>query len=237
MNLLSEYLHLSGIYWGYIIVAALSLILLRLLTKVPDYIFRKLLHIVAFTSILPLLLCTDSWVAAVLVELTFLAVIIVALHYFERFPFYKKLLVEKGDHEVITSFVLLFSLMTILIALFWGGFGPDYAYIAAAAIMAWGPGDGAAAIVGKNWGRHKLSGPHIEGIKSLEGTVAMGVTSFLCTALTLYLLSDMGLIALLGICAIIAPIAALVELYTKHGMDTVTVPIVASVILGLFALL
>ncbi len=237
MELLSEYLRLTGIYWGYILLAAASLIVLRILTRVPDYIFRKLLHIVAFTSILPLLLCTESWVAAVLVELTFLAVIIVALGYFERFSFYQKLLVEKGKHEVITSFVLLFSLMTILLALFWGGFGPDYAYIAAAAIMAWGPGDGAAAIVGKNWGRHKLSGPHIEGVKSLEGTIAMGLTSFLCTALTLYFLSDLGMGTLLALSAAVAPIAALVELFTKHGMDTITVPIAASVILGLFALL
>lgn len=30
-------------------------------------------------------------------------------------------------------------------------------------------------------------------------------------------------------------IAALVELYTKHGLDTVTVPIAAAVLLGLFS--
>jgi len=36
---------------------------------------------------------------------------------------------------------------------------------------------------------------------------------------------------------VIAPIAALVELYTKHGLDTVTVPIVSSVVLGIVILL
>ena len=230
-----EFWKLMGIYWGYIIALALILIVVRFTTKVPDYIFRKLLHVVAFTSILPLVLCTDYWLIAVLVEISFLAVIIVALHYFERFNFYRSLLVEKGKHEVITSFTMLFSLMTILMAVFWGGFGDDYAYISVAAIMAWGPGDGAAAIVGRNWGRHKLSGPHIEGVKSVEGTVAMGVTSLVCTFVTLLLLSELPVLYALGISAVIAPIAALVELYTKHGMDTVTVPIVASLILGLFA--
>ena len=64
-------------------------------------------------------------------------------------------------------------------------------YIAVTAIMAWGPGDAAAAIVGKNWGKHKLSGPHIEGIKSVEVSVAMGITSFLCTAATLLIFSQL----------------------------------------------
>lgn len=231
-----EFWRLFCIYWGYILAFALTLIVIRFTTRVPDYIFRKLLHIVAFTSILPLVLCTDVWHIAVLVEISFLIVIIAALHFFERFSFYKSLFVEKSKHEVITSFIMLFSLMTILMAVFWGGFGDDHAYISAAAIMAWGPGDAAAAIVGKNWGRHKLSGPHIEGTKSVEGTVAMGTTSLVCTLVTLLCMSQMPILHALGISTVIAPIAALVELYTKHGLDTVTVPIAASVILGLFAI-
>lgn len=232
-----EFWRLLGIYWGYIILFALTLIVIRFTTRVPDYIFRKLLHIVAFTSIFPLLLCTADWRAAVLVEISFLMVIIVALHFFERFSFYHSLFVEKGKHEVITSFVMLFSLMTILLAVFWGMLGEGFRYIPGAAIMAWGPGDAAAAIVGRNWGKHKLSGPHIEGVKSLEGTIAMGVTSFVCTFGTLVWMSELSLGSMVLISLIIAPIAALVELYTKHGLDTVTVPIAASVILGAFALL
>lgn len=59
---------------------------------------------------------------------------------------------------MITSFIMLFGLMTILMAVFWGIFGEVHKYIAIAAIMAWGPGDAAAAIVGKKWGRHKRTG-------------------------------------------------------------------------------
>ncbi len=237
MDLLTEYLHLARIYFTYYVTAASTLIVLQLLLRLPDYIFRKLLHSVAFFSILPLILCTGSWLAAALVELSFLAVIVVPLIFLERFDSYKKLLVEKGKHEVITSFLMLFSLITLFIVLFWGCLGPEYAYIAAAAIMAWGPGDAAAAIVGKSWGRHKLSGPRIEGIKSLEGTIAMGVTSFLCTAITLYFLSGLGVWAVLGISAVVAPVAALVELYTLRGLDTVTVPIASALILTLFAVM
>lgn len=231
-----EFWRLNGIYWAYILCLAVALILIRFTTKVPDYIFRKLLHIVAFSSVLPLVIYTDKWILAVLVELFFLAVIIVALHYFERFSFYQGLFVEKGKHEVITSFILLFSLITILLAVFWGGFGEENAYIAVAAIMAWGPGDAAAAIVGRNWGKHKLTGAHIEGVKSVEGTVAMGAASFLCTFLTLAWMSRLPVLKAAAVAAIIAPVAALVELNTKHGLDTITVPIAASLILGLTVL-
>ena len=229
--LVMETLRLSGVYWTIIIAFACLLLLLHALIRIPDYVFRKLLHIVAFTSILPLVLCTESWQAAVLTEAVFLVVIIAALHFFERFPFYSRLLVEKGKHEVITSFIILFGMMTAMLACFWGGMGEEYIYIIVAAIMAWGPGDAAAAIVGRNFGRHKLSGPHIEGVKSIEGSAAMGVTSFLCTAAVLLTMSPLSVPAALLISLIIAPVAALVELYTKHGLDTVTVPLAASVLL------
>ena len=231
MALVMETLRLTGIYWGYIILLAIGLILLRFLVRVPDYIFRKLLHVVAFTSILPLVFCTSDWRAAALTEILFLIVVILALYLAENLSFYSSLLVEKGKHEVLTSFVLLFSLMTILLAVFWGFFGEGNKYIIVAAIMAWGPGDAAAAIVGRNWGRHKLTGKHIEGTKSVEGTVAMGITSFICTLATLLLLSGLEFGMCLALSCIIAPIAAVVELETKHGMDTITVPIVSALIL------
>lgn len=224
--LFCEVLRLSGIYWGYIIACAAILILLRFTIKIPDYIFRKLLHIVAFTSILPLALCTDQWLAAVLSEIVFLLVIIAALHIFEHFPFYSALFVEKRKHEVLTSFILLFSLMTVLLAVFWGGFGEGHKYIAVAAIMAWGPGDAMAAIIGKNHGKHKLRGKHIEGTKSVEGSVAMAVTSFLCTLPVLLTMSGLPWYTALLFAGVTAPIASLTELFTMRGFDTVTVPII-----------
>ena len=150
---------------------------------------------------------------------------------FEKFPIYEKLFVEKGKHEVITSFIMLFGLMTILIALFWGGFGAEYKYIIVASIMAWGPGDGAAAICGKHFGKHKLSGKMIEGTKSVEGSVAMAITSFIATFVTLLCMAPYSWYVALLLSVVIAPIAALVELYTKKGLDTVTVPIVVCLVL------
>jgi len=233
MTYFAEFWKLLGIYFAYIITLATILIIMHFTTKIPEYIFRKLLHIVAFTSILPLVLCTDYWWIAVLVQLVFLVIVIIALIIAEKFEFYKALFVEKAKHEVITSFIILFGLITVLLVVFWGVYGSEYKYMAVAAIMAWGPGDAAAAIVGRNFGKHKLSGKWIEGVKSVEGCIAMAVTSFGFTLITLITMSGLSIIPMLVLSVIIAPVAAFVELYTKKGLDTVTVPIAVALILGI----
>lgn len=234
---LLEYLKVFGIYLGYIVVLATVLIILRFTTKVPDYIFRKLLHFVAFTSILPLVFATELWWIAVAVEVAFLILVIVGLQFFERFSFYKGLFVEKAKHEVIISFVALFGLMTVLLAVFWGGFGAEALYIPVGAIMAWGPGDAVAAIVGKTFGKHKLQGKCIEGVKSVEGSVGMAITSFVCLLPVLLTMSSLPWYVSLAVALAVAPVASLTELFTKKGWDTVTVPIVSAVVLSVTMLL
>lgn len=233
MAYLLEYLRVLGIYMGYIVLCASCMIVIRYTTKVPDYIFRKLLHLVAFTSILPLVFSTDVWWIAVAVEVFFLIIVIVALHFFESFSFYQGLFVEKAKHEVINSFVALFGLMTLMLAVFWGGLGETRKYIAVAAIMAWGPGDAVAAIVGRNFGKHKLQGKWIEGVKSVEGSVGMAVTSFVCVIPVLLGMSALPWYAAVLLAAVTAPIASLTELFTKKGWDTVTVPIASAIVLCL----
>ncbi len=228
---LLEFLRVLGIYIGYIVLFAAVLIVIRFTTKVKDYIFRKLLHCVAFTSIIPLVVCTEIWWIAAAVEVFFLIVVVVALHFFERFSFYKDLFVEKEKHEVILSFVALFGLMTVWIAVFWGCFGADRLYIAIGSIMAWGPGDAVAAIVGRNFGKHKLSGKFIEGEKSVEGSVGMAITSFICLLPVLLMMSSLPWYASVVISVVTAPVASLTELFTKKGWDTVTVPIVSALVL------
>ena len=233
MDYLFEFLSTLGIYVGYIALLALVLIILRFTVRIPDYIFRKLLHFVAFSSIIPLALSTDLPWISVAVEALFLLIVIFALQLFERFEFYGRLFVEKRRHEVIISFVSLFGLMVLLLAVFGCALGNDSEYIAIAAIMAWGPGDAVAAIVGKCLGRHKLEGRFIEGSKSVEGTVGMAVTSLISTFLTLLLLSPLPWYLSLVLSIATAPVAALTELYTKGGFDTVTVPIASALILSL----
>ena len=231
MDYLLEFLEVFGIYIGYIVAMATILIVVRFTTKVPDYIFRKLLHIVAFTSILPLAYSTNIWWIAVTVEIFFLILVLAGLWFLEKFPFYQKLFVEKAEHEVIISFITLFCLMALMLAVFWGGLGAEHEYIAIAAIMAWGPGDAVAAIVGKKFGKHKLQGKMIEGIKSVEGSVGMALTSFVCVLPILLLMSHHPWYISLAFSCAISLIASLTELFTKKGWDTITVPIVSALVL------
>jgi len=230
---LMEYLKVLGIYVGYIVALAAILIIVRFSTKVKDHIFRKLLHFVAFTSIIPLVFSTEIWWIAVAVEVLFLILVIAGLHFFESFSFYKSLFVEKAKHEVILSFISLFGLMTVLIAIFWGIFGRAHLFIAVGAIMAWGPGDAVAAIVGKEHGKHELQGKRIEGTKSIEGSVGMAITSFVCLLPVLLTMSALPWYAAVAVSLIIAPIASLTELFTKGGWDTVTVPAVSALLLSI----
>ena len=233
MEYLFEFLRAFGIYVGCIAAMAAVLIVVRFTVKVPDYVFRKLLHIVAFTSILPLAYSTNIWWIAVAVEVFFLILVIATLRFFEKFPYYKKLFVEKSRHEVIISFIALFSMIALMLSVFWGGLGAEHEYIAVAAIMAWGPGDAVAAIVGKKFGKHKLQGKMIEGIKSAEGSVGMAITSFVCVLPILLLMSHHPWYISLAFAVAIAPIASLTELFTKKGWDTITVPIISALVLCL----
>jgi len=237
MGLFAAFGKLMGVYLGYILMLAVILIVVRFTIRVPDYIFRKLLHTVAYTSIIPLIFRAETWRMAALAEAVLLIPIVAALRFAERFPFYSKLFVEKAKHEVVTSFMLLFGMMIAMIAVIWGGLGAEHRYIIVAAIMAWGPGDAMAAIVGKNFGRHKLTGKYIEGVKSVEGSTAMAITSFVCTLAVLLMMTEYAWYSMALISALTAIVSAITELYTKRGMDTVTVPLAASVVLALTMLL
>lgn len=229
MAMLYEYLWVLGIFSLMIVVLASILILLRLFTPIPDYIFRKLLHIVAISTILPLTLCTNNWLIALLVDITFIVLVTLILIPLENIPFYKNLFVEKRSHEVLLSFLGLFIMIALFLALGWGVLGEKY--LALASIMAWGPGDAMAAIVGKTLGKHKLQGKMIEGVKSVEGTCAMAITSFVCTLLTLLIATNIAWFIVLPMSIVIGVIASITELYTIRGWDTVTVPSVSFVIL------
>lgn len=107
----------------------------------------------------------------------------------------------------------------VLIAWFWGIQQPQYAVIGIL-VMTWG--DGLAALIGQRWGKHiyKLWGMQ----KSWEGSLAMGIASYLVSSLVL--LSTQGnswqiwLISL-----IVAVVATGLEAFSRLGVDNLTVPL------------
>lgn len=220
-----------------IIVLGIICILIRVFTKVPDFIFRKILHLIAACMILVLLIVPIHWwVAEIIVGISAIGLTVLLL-IFEPTPIYKKFFVEKSKHEVLISFLLFFFVVACLIALFWGYKGYNNRFYVIIAILAWGLGDAAAAIFGQAFGKHKVSGKMIEGIKSIEGSVMCFIFSFIISFILLITLMHIVWWLALLEALLIGVFVSLTELFTKKGLDTITCPLVAALILFLFALI
>ena len=139
------------------------------------------------------------------------------------------LLIEWKPGEIKRSLVVASLTYAILIVLCWGGLGQKYLVIAA--VLGWGTGEAAAARVGKRFGRRYVEGPFVEGRKSLEGTAAMFVVSFIAVLVVLVANGVLPWYAYAPTAAVTALVCAAVELYTKDGMDTITCPLAAVTVL------
>ena len=107
----------------------------------------------------------------------------------------------------------------ILVAIFWPIKHPEYAVIGIL-VMAWG--DGLAALIGQNFGKHPYQ---IAGMqKSWEGSLTMTMVSFL--VISLILGSVQGFNWQMGLVAIaVALVATALESFSKFGVDNLTVPV------------
>ncbi|NLW17435.1 MAG: phosphatidate cytidylyltransferase [Firmicutes bacterium] len=224
-----EFLAGYGMLLGYFIVCALGALVVRRLVRMPAEVFRKILHFILLGSILVFAYGFSTWWLAAAAAVTFMAMVFPVLALAERTPGYSELLVERKRGEIKRSLVVVFSMFAGLIGICWGWLGEKYLVIAS--IFAWGFGDAAAALVGKRFGRHYIEGMLVEGRKSLEGTVAMFLVSFVTVLVVLLTHGSMEWYAYVPTAMLTAAVCALVELYTIGGMDTLTCPFAAATIL------
>ena len=121
-------------------------------------------------------------------------------------------------------------MFAVLIAVSWGVF--DKPHLAAAAILMWGTGDAAAALVGIPHGKHKVRSRFTDGRKSWEGSLAMLAVSFLSGMIVLTAARKMPLPGALLSAGLGALLGTATELFSPSEYDTVTVPaIIAAVLL------
>ncbi len=107
----------------------------------------------------------------------------------------------------------------LLVACFWHISQPQYAAIGIL-IMTWG--DGLAAIIGQNFGKHPYQ--FLGSKKSWEGTLTMALVSYLVSSLILFsIFGNIWSIYLVSL--IVAIVAASLELISWFGMDNFTVPV------------
>ena len=215
-----------GILLGYFIVCATIALICKRFVKMPNEVFRKLLHMILICSIFVLTYAFSTWWISVAASVLFALIVFPILLFAERIPGYSNLLTERKKGEIKKSLLIVFLMFSILISVCWGWL--NLIYLVIASVFAWGFGDAAAALVGKRFGQYYIEGKLVEGKKSLEGTFAMFVVSFVSVFIILIAYSSLNWFSYLLIAIITAAVSAVVELYTKGGMDTLTCPLAAA---------
>ena len=218
-----------GIISGYFILCAAASLLLRRLIRIPTEVFRKLLHIILLCSLFVWVDAFQTWWISSLAALVFVAVVFPLLSLVEKADGYSELLTERKSGEIKRSLVLVFGMFAVLNSICWGWLGQRWLVLAC--VCAWGFGDAAAALVGKKYGKRFLGGKLIEGRKSIEGTLAMFIVSFIAVLIVVLINANVAWYTGLAIAAATAAASTVVELYTRQGMDTVTCPFAAAAVL------
>ena len=218
-----------GEYLLFIVPAALILLVLNFTLDIPRVVFRKLLHLPAFCSAAVVVWRADCWQTASLTLVLFAVIVYPVLWLCQGWSGYDRLFVQKKPGEIKKSLLLLFLCDAALVALCWGVF--DLPWAAVTAILMWGSGDGAAALVGHRFGKHHVRLPLADEKKTWEGSGAMlAVSTVVGTAAMLSLTARPWYRCLLM--ALAASIfGAYTELISRGGDDTVTVPVVNTAVL------
>lgn len=208
-------------YLCFIVPYAAVLVLIHVFVRLPRELFRKMLHTAAFLSVPVIMWLSSSWQVSVLVLVAFGAIVWPLLALAEHAGWYEGLFVQRRTHEVRRSLLVMFWGNALVVALCWGACGNPQ--VAVASILMWGFGDAAAALVGKRWGRHKTGLPLADPKKTWEGSAAMFGVSLAIGLATITVAHGLSPATLLRV--VLASLAgAYVELITKGGYDTITVP-------------
>lgn len=227
-------LQAAAILMGYYLVGLVALpTMLKAWSKIPDEVIRKIQHVGYSFSIFILLRLFSAWYMAIGAAFLLVLLAYPALLFIERTAFYQRLFVDRAQRggELRRQLLYVQLSFAVLIFLFWGLLGAKWHYLVAVAVMAWGFGDAAAALVGKFFGKNSIVHRWVEGAKTLEGTAAMLGTAFLAIFLTLLFCSGFPWFACLLTALIAAPICAAVELFSRRGTDTLTVPLTTAAVI------
>ncbi len=217
----------------YFVALFLVPLALRARTSLPLEVVRKFQHVAYAMSIFLLLGLFRHWYVAVAAAFLLVIVAYPVLALWERYPSYRRLLTDRTSRggELRRQMLYVQLAFALLIAVFWGALGEGGRPLIAAAVMVWGFGDAAAALIGRFLGRHKIVHPAVDGSKTVEGTAAMVVAAAVAAFVTLFWYGGQTWWVSAAAAAVVGPLAGLVELVSRRGLDTLTVPLVTAVAL------
>ena len=127
---------------------------------------------------------------------------------------------EHGHHLGLFYYAFSYSLLAFFFA--------SKPYVIAAGVLPMAYGDASAAIIGEKYGKRQY---HLFTKKSLEGSAAMFLTSFLSLEASLLFFStlySLPIYLLTLVALIVALIATLAEALSPLGFDNITVPMLGA---------
>ena len=223
------FLYGVGITMLYIIVAVGVMLIARKYLTIPDELFRKILHFILLGAYIPLVFAFETWWMAAIFAIALIIILFPALSVAGKVPMFSSFVNERKKGEFKSSMVLAVGMMAFSVIVCWGIFADKYLVLAS--IYAWGIGDALAALVGKRFGKHKIKWKPADSKKSVEGSLAMFLCSFISVFIVLLLRGGIGM----PMCFLIALLAAvactIAELCAKDGLDTVICPISAMIVI------
>ena len=207
----------------------LSILIIRKAVPISPELSRKFLHFSTIIVLTVWLYAFADWRIAEITMALFAVVAHPVLLLMRKWPATSSLSEVSSErsagelHKSLGASCLMFMLIA---GVCWGWFGDRN--LALASIFAWGPGDAAAALIGKRYGKIKIGKAQN---KSLEGTFAMLGLSWASVFVILSWNDTFSPWQALLISILTAVVTTVVELMTHNGLDTLFCPAAAMTIL------
>lgn len=231
-----ELLHGALVFVLSVIPAAAIMMTARKYLKIPDELFRKILHFILLGAYFVFLFAFHTWWIAAGFAVLLMIIVYPILALVGKIPAFSAFVNERKKGEFKSSMVLAMLTVAVSITICWGVFHDKL--LTLACVYAWGVGDGFAALIGKRFGKHKIKLPMADPRKSWEGSAAMFLSAVVSVLTVLLVRGGLGIGECLLISLLAAAATTYVELITKGGLDTITCPAVAmAVILPLIKIL
>ncbi len=194
--------------------------------KYGKEVFRKMLHMLVLAGVIAWSHYCDDWRYSAVVFLLAVLILFPLVYLLSKIPGVSAFFNARKKGEFSYSMMALGIMYAIVCSVCWGFLGERL--LAIACIVAWGPGDAAAALIGKAFGRHKIGK---DKRKSLEGSLSMFFFSFLAVLITLKIYGKYSLLATIVVAALTAIASTLAELFDTRGYDTFYCPVAAMIVL------
>lgn len=233
---MQDLFHGTFVFALYVIPLAGIMFTARGFLRIPDELFRKSLHSIFLGAYFPFLFGFQTWWIAACFPLALAMVAYPILVLLGRIPAFSAYVTERKGGEFKNSLMLAMIMAAFCISICWGLL--DDKLLTLACVYAWGVGDAFAALIGKQFGRHKIRLPFADPRKSWEGSAAMFLASVVSVLTVLLVRGGLRFGSCLLIALVAAAVSTYVELCSKGGLDTITCPAAAmAVILPLVNLL